>query len=171
MKVKRKENQCLLEPLKSCTLGLDPPSPKHQRFTFFIDIEHWTQSLNLLEILAALAASVAFSGFVEQWSSLPMYDGTSKKGAMYSPWDQPLIPCRSAYIFIEQNWSALICKDFYWSLLNFQGVKSLNVKKFEPLAHNNNNTLPIQKIAAPLANRIIKTLYNYVVRRYEIKWH
>ncbi len=46
MKVKYKKNQCLPKPLKSCTSGLDPPpSSKHQRFTFFLDIEHWTQSL------------------------------------------------------------------------------------------------------------------------------
>ncbi len=45
MKVKCKKNQCLPKPLKSCTSGVDPPSPKHQRFTFFLDIELWTPSL------------------------------------------------------------------------------------------------------------------------------
>ncbi len=45
MKAKCKKKSMSPKTLKKLYFGSGPPSPKHQRFTFFLDIEHWTQSL------------------------------------------------------------------------------------------------------------------------------
>ncbi len=46
MKVRHKKKKSMSpKTFKKLYFESGPPSPKHQRFTFFIDIEHWTQSL------------------------------------------------------------------------------------------------------------------------------
>ncbi len=43
------KNQCLPKTFKKLYFGSGPPSPKHQRLTFFLDIEHWTRSLRVVQ--------------------------------------------------------------------------------------------------------------------------